>query len=231
MTRKLDFGKVHIMRLDEEMQTWLDQRNLGENSETPDTVCERNIITWLEHQADALRLDYLLAHSDDGITWGRRDGSKIISSHQYFKHVSPPLRMETLQQARLFGPSAELLLWRYGDRKYHARVIADMTSETDEAHGEWRKTEYFDEPQMLWGDTLEEEKSGFTLWREGAQGLRHALPWTLPSPQTPRTDRQLDRAGAEAPPCLYLRHYLADEPAARVYLSRLIGIAPYDLGV
>jgi CRISPR-associated protein (TIGR03984 family) len=167
---------------------------------------------WLTEQAKPLKAEtkqakpvLLLAHTDDGVIWGIVSDNKLALSSDVFPTVSPKLRPATLQQARLFGEHAELLIWREGAGKLQARWAEETAKDAVEPAPRLYM-EYFDESMLLWG-TQAEHCNGFTLWTEGAQGLRHALPW----PQTSQ------------PPCLVVRHYLAPgEASARVALSRLV---------
>lgn len=138
---------------------------------TPITVSDdfvRDPATWLTSQAKEHELDALLAHADDGVIWGRIAGETLVLSSSTFPHVSPPLRTLTLQQVRLFGQNAELLVWRDGDCVWQARLLDDR----DEDRQGW----CFNEEQLLWGDQIEDENLGFTLVTEGQEGLRHAVP-------------------------------------------------------
>ncbi len=191
----------------------------------------QNPAEWLQTQAQQHELKWLLAHSDDGVNWGRYDAerqklftsrgvldeqlaltperSPLLKELRQADAAIPALRVETLQQARLFAAHAELLLWRDGDQQFHARLIRD---ETDEAKADW--LDAFDEAQMLWGTHGIALPEGFTLLRDGAQGLRHAVPWLC------RMDSAVE--GKTTPPQLVVRHYLArNEDCARVALSRL----------
>lgn len=189
---------------------------------------------WLTQQAAALVTKvgitewYLLAHADDGVIWGRTENNNLLTSDQAIKDkyatLSPhdaaraeieaalrtcaPLRRETLQQARLFCEKAELLLWRDGDNRFHARLIRDAQNSEE---GEW--DDCFDEHQMLWGTHGLHLDSDFTLLRDGAQGLRHAVPLAS----------TLDTEGETTPPRLIVRHYINKQGFARVEASRLIG--------
>jgi CRISPR-associated protein (TIGR03984 family) len=155
----------------------------------------------LAEQAQAHGLRWLLAHADDGVIWGElRDGGLHLSGDA-FPQFSPPLRAVTLQQVRLFGPDAELLLWK-DDNGWQVRLIRDSA-------GEDRKC--YDESYLLWGDQQEQRRDGFVLVRQGKEGLRHALP--LPQ------ETQL-------PARLQVRHYLTYDPDGQAYIaySRLVGI-------
>jgi len=149
-------------------------------------------VAWLAQQAITYGLTTLLAHADDGVIWGRMVGGRLALSSDAFPKVSPRLRAVTLQQARLFGEQAELLVWRDGDGHWHGRLLDDNGTDL---RG-WR----FDEAQLQWGDHVEAEKDGFTLLAEGQEGLRHAVP-------LPAGDISFDPPGWH-PLCLRVRHYL-----------------------
>lgn len=193
----------------------------------------KEVAEWLTEQASAVAAKigtvdwYLLAHADDGVIWGRTASGNLITSEKAIndKHTAltpddaaraeveaalrtcATLRRATLRQARLFCKQAELLLWRDGDNFFHARLIRD--SQANEK-SDW--DEGFDEPQMLWGTDYISLPDGFTLWCDGAQGLRHAVP----SP--PATNSK----GASRPRGLIVRHYINKEGFASVVASRLV---------
>jgi CRISPR-associated protein (TIGR03984 family) len=170
-----------------------------------------NVADWLQAQAVAHDLQWLLAHADDGVIWGKLDDKgKLLISHSVAPDVSPPLRTETLQQARLFSEAGELLLWHDGENLWHARLIHPPTNgETPTL------TEAVDEMWILWG-THGEHCSGFTLVRDGAQGLRHAIPMELPL----NTKQEVEL------PRLWVRHYLQEDGNGftRIVASRLLGL-------
>lgn len=152
---------------------------------------------WLVKKASAHKLTTLLAHADDGVIWGRMVGEQLALSDDVFPEVSPPLRAITLQQARLFGKHAELLVWRDGDGQWRARLLDDTGTEQQG----W----CFNEPQLQWGDHEEGKKDGFTLVAEGQEGLRHAVP--LPAAQIP-FDSPKKKDDRWHPLRLGVRHYL-----------------------
>jgi CRISPR-associated protein (TIGR03984 family) len=169
---------------------------------------------WLQTQAATHELKWLLAHADDGVIWGKVENRSLLTSDTVAPEVSPPLRSETLQQARLFAEHAELLLWCDGDNQWHARLIRQP------ADGETPTfTDAIDEPQLLWG-THGEHRNGFTLLRDGAQGLRHAVPVELP----------LGQNHEAKPPRLWVRHYLQDDENGftRIVASRLVDLKEED---
>ena len=178
------------------------------------------VTDWLQAQMKALSLPLLLAHLTDGVTWGElQDGAALVTSHDALKNhpehsgAAPELRDKTLLQARAFSATAELFVWRADGKKFCARLLVEGAGPAREA---------IDEAQMLWGDRDEALPGGFTLWRDGAQGLLHALPH--PPCKITRKSGELI-----VPPLLAVRHYLADERTARIELSRLRGlIAPEE---
>lgn len=199
-------------------------------SSTPVADFDPNrLIGWLEGQAKAHKLKYLLAHADDGVIWGRvdKDGHLLtscdalrnakaketwdVSRLATAKISLAPLRLETLQQARLFATHAEIHVWQDGDGVWHGRLIRDVGK--GEAHM-W--LESFDEPQLLWGTHGTQLAYDFTLLEDGAQGLHHAVPMPLILDTAPAM------FGRIRPMQLLVRHYLSVEGLARIVASRLV---------
>lgn len=171
---------------------------------------------WLAAAGRAHGLRWLLVHADDGVIWGQCLSDDAVAPRLALQAALPTLRPETLQMARLFGPDAELLLWRDGGGAWHARLLRDVAGD-----GISTFQESFDEEQILWGDhgRVSGESDGVTFveMSDGAQGLRHTVPLA-------------DASGdhAERPLRLRVRHYVAedgdDSPSpgfARVVASRL----------
>lgn len=189
----------------------------------------KEIKVWLEERAKNYDLELLLAHADDGVIWGKIENNNLITSGEVIKktllaqtsqeqaeldaaiEVCPELMTITLQQARLFSENAELLLWRDGDNIFQARLIRDVQGDEKEAAA-WNES--LDESQMLWGTHGTPLSDGFTLLRDGAQGLRHAVPIPV----------KLDAKdkGKVSPLYLTVRHYINKEGFARVVASRLV---------
>lgn len=133
---------------------------------TVDDIFKEDLRNWLVDKSLKHNLLYLLAHADDGVIWGRIDkNSGFVNSGDFFKEVVVQLRPHTLQQARLFGPAGELLIWFDGE-KFSARLIADEQEKPDHA---------YEETHWLWGEGME-SRDNFTLMHEGRQGLHHAPP-------------------------------------------------------
>ncbi|WP_448542966.1 type III-D CRISPR-associated protein Csx19 [Roseiflexus sp.] len=161
---------------------------------------------WIVAQARKFGLRYLLAHADDGVIWGRIDGDGLHTSHG-IAPASPPLRTATLQQARIFGPPGEVLLWR-DDDGWRARLVADVSDNDDDILGE---------DHILSGNTVETVKDGFTLLHEGAQGMRHAVPIVITAEQLKHHQLRLR-----------VRHYITEneDGEASITLSRLVQLLP-----
>lgn len=158
--------------------------------------------------ANAADCDYLLAHAEDGVVWGRLDGGQIIIAGEV-----PPARLDAaiLWQCRMFGPDAEVLLWR-SEGVWHARKITDV-------HDTQRLA--LDETQMLWGTKgTPSTKQHFTVLEDGAEGLRHAVP-------IPIAADCFDNKANPRPARLLVRHYLEEDPqtgVSRIFLSRLVDV-------
>jgi len=163
-------------------------------------------ITWLIQQAKPDML--LLAHADDGVIWGR-----VITDHNNtlkfnFASHQVDLHNQTLIMARLFDADQEIFLWRVDEGEWRARRIQDGAGEA---------RDYFDEAQILWGDSeekpqAEKEPNNFVHLTEGAQGLRHAPPKELLSGAIKKHRAQLT-----------VRHYLQEENDwLQVAFSRLV---------
>ncbi len=152
---------------------------------------------------------WLLIHADDGVIWGRReaDGSLLLSSDVFdvksrYPSVAVELRTETLQQARVFGKTGEILVWRNGT-EFKAREIAD---------GEPTPEDAFEERHLLWGQGQPApSQQGFTLLVEGEQGPCHAVPVVVKDKRRP---------------ALKVRHYIDydSDGQAFICLSRLVDL-------
>jgi len=182
-------------------------------SEPVDDQFAANARGWLAGRMSDGR-PWLLAHADDGVIWGKRqkDGSLTLSGEVFndpdrFPSIAVDLDAETLQQARIFGPEGELLIWR-GDDGFYWRSIDDGPEPPDDAIEEWH---------LLWGmGERIAAQDGFSLLQEGQRGQRHAPPLDIDS--VPNADR----------PALKVRHYIAydKEDQAYIALSRLVKLAP-----
>jgi CRISPR-associated protein (TIGR03984 family) len=189
--------------------------NTGATCETVDemTSFADEPSKWLSRKMRTHKLKYLLAHADDGVIWGRLDGEDLITSHDVAPEYSPPLRVETLQTARIFTRVGELLVWRDEAGAWAGRLI---TEAMPGATAEW--TEAFDEQQVLWGTKAESRERGFTSMSDGSQGLFHVVPLNI----TGHFDEQT------RPLRLVVRHYLKadDYGFVRINASRLLSLLP-----
>lgn len=187
--------------------------SLDDDQERTKRWFETQAELWLKEQVKTGPL-YLLAHDDDGVIWGRfDDAGKLHLPGNLFAQegfVSAPLRAITLQQARLFGPAGELMVWRGEGGRWRGRVL------TDNPDGRGDRIE---ETHWLWGTSTHPPgpQDGFTLMRDGQQGLEHAVPIPLPDPE--QNGRRV---------ALKVCHYFAYDNHEQAYiaLSRLVNIEP-----
>lgn len=171
--------------------------------ESVDAAFEADPQAWMTKQAQPHGFRYLLTYGDDGVIWGCFNAAGLQLSSAAFSEVTVPLSAQTLQVARLFGAKAELLIWKR-DGGWAARLIED---------GAGADIESYSEKYWLWGTKDKEDPvGGFTLLREGKQGLLHAPPIS----GLGETDRV----------ALCVRHYIDydGEGQAYVSLSRLVGV-------
>ena len=129
---------------------------------------------WLEQNARR-DMAYVLAHTDEGVLWGRIENGQLHWAGDAFPELSLTFQLATLQQVRLFGPAGEVFIWRTPTGQFQARRLEDGATAPTQA-------DTFEDQQWLWG-TLgekgqENKELGFTLLVEGKQGLRHAPPIT-----------------------------------------------------
>lgn len=172
----------------------------------------RDPAAWLRGRAQAHALRWLLAFSDDGVTWGRLEGDRLITSSEAASQDSeaarlcPPIRATVLREARLFGPAAELLLWRDGDGYWYARLIEDTP---EDEPGTWE--EAIEEPRLLLGQPDRPLAHGFTLLSTGGRGLKQVVPVAV--------------ARGAPLPRLHVRQYVAPTGLARVVAARLVDLS------
>jgi CRISPR-associated protein (TIGR03984 family) len=165
-----------------------------------------NLQQWI--LGNATGCAYLLSHAEEGVIWGRFEKGKLVTSDMAFsERRMPKLRLATLWQCRMFGPRAEVLLWR-DDAAWRARRVSDTVDAAALA---------LDEAQMLWGDQVEERNQveRFTLVRDGAEELFHAVPCLLDNAVFSDDVRPLR---------LVVRHYVehGGDGLGRIVLSRLV---------
>ena len=189
-------------------------KQYGEPVSVDSTAFSADPRAWLaEYMSE--EMPWLLAHADDGVIWGKRqaDGELVLSSDVFddpveYPSIAVPLRAITLQQARVFGPAGELLIWRT-DESFAGRLISD---------GQIGLEELPDERHLLWhqGNPVKiDQQAGFALLREGQQGQRHAPP------VIPQGKRR---------PALRVRHYVDYDKEGQAYiaLSRLVNLEVGD---
>jgi CRISPR-associated protein (TIGR03984 family) len=166
-----------------------------------------DLIDWIESQCKGHKLKYLLAHADDGVIWGHFRTGKLSTSDAVLEQ-SPPLRLMTLQQCRIFGKDGEVLLWKTNNT-WNARFLIDPLNQE----------RIIEERQLLWGTHgKKREPEGFTCLKDGSQGLKHAVPFT---------EVELENDGKLTQPVRLVVHHFIDyddDGLARIALSRLVDL-------
>ncbi len=184
-----------------------------------EAVCDGYLAWLLGEQgaappSHATDLAWMLAHSDDGVTWGRcdQDAKTWILGHETAPEVSPPVRRETLQELRLFGDSAEVLIWR-GEEGWRGRVLRDTEPPTDRSD-ESNPLRPSDEHRILRGDHVVATcERGFTRVSDRT-GAEQVLPIVVS-----RNGLQARRAR------IHVRHYWEQDVvngAVRIAATRLV---------
>jgi CRISPR-associated protein (TIGR03984 family) len=185
-----------------ETRTWRTKKAQVYPEKLPETKFD--LYMWLEQNPPTAPV-YLLIHALDGVNWGRIDENGIKISHDVDRNIAPPLHPKTLQQVRIFNDSAEILLWRVGQH-WQQRILIEIDLPADS------QPMAFDETHLLWGTAAERQVDGFTLLADGAQGLRHIVPYI---PHILLNQRL----------ALQVRHYLEkyDNGIQYIAYSRLVG--------
>ena len=181
-------------------------------------VCEQ-VVAWLLGKRGSAPDDlgagfaWVLAHSDDGVTWGRCDveAGRWRLGHDAVPEVSPPIRPEALQELRLFGDGGEVLIWR-SDEGLHGRILEDAKG--DSPRDESDPLRPSDELRIVRGDRIRADAGGgFTRVTDGT-GAEQVLPVALDAAQLRQHKVRL-----------HVRHYWAqnaDDGTVRIAVSRLV---------
>lgn len=175
---------------------------------TVDTLQTADPLIWLNQTVFPEGV-LLLAHAVDGVNWGWSTGSGFLFSHDVAPKLAPVLHPETLQQLRVFTNAWECFFW-YDGQGWRQRLIEDDADGT--------VLSVIDEYHLLWGTQTEVRAQGFSVLADGAQGLRHVLPFATP-------DTLLTKRAA-----LSVRHYVGEHANGSQFiaLSRLSHVEVLD---
>lgn len=151
---------------------------------------------------------WLLCHCDDGVTWGRLEGSAWRLGSGVFPDLCPVPSEISVQELRVFSPSAEVLVWRTEDG-LRGRVLRD----SDPAVNDGPLAPH-DEDRLLLGERVGEFRDGFTRVGDGT-GAEQALPLHITEERSSSWPR------------LRVRHYFAREErtgCVRIVATRLVEV-------
>lgn len=185
-----------------------------------DSAACRPYLAWLlgENGADVPKeaggLVWALAHCDDGVTWGCYDAEAKAwqLGDRVAPQISPPIRLQTLQELRIFGEPGEALIWR-AEEGIRGRLLRETTpvSNRSDTSNPLRPS---DESRILRGDrVVASGEHGFTHIGDRA-GAEQVLPLTV-------TTKQLQAGQVR----LLLRHYYESDAgtgAVRIAATRLV---------
>lgn len=166
--------------------------------------------TWLNNQDG---FTYLLAHTFDGVIWGRYTSNGWQLSCDLKTPAFPELTQDSLLELRIFCAEEEIYVWR-DDTQFRMRNIKDNVPNPT------KKYEAYDEPQILWGTKgkMPKNQTTFVGLEDGTQGLVHYVPL----PELGDFD-----AGNKRPVSLWLRHYVQKDGntgLVNVVMSRLFDL-------
>jgi CRISPR-associated protein (TIGR03984 family) len=178
----------------------------------------RTYFNWIFGDAEPAgnhgRSVWLLAHSYDGVTWGRFDSDRQVwsLSSDPFPDLCPEITESNLIEMRLFGPYDETLIWRTDSEFAGRRLIDEPEADLESP------TRSDEEIRILLGDRmLSEPKNGFTLVGT-ASGAEQAVPMVC---------AQSDFENRRWPLRLKVRHYFIKDDetgAVRVAATRLVDV-------
>jgi CRISPR-associated protein (TIGR03984 family) len=178
--------------------------------------CQR-VLDWVtgdgEPIPDAGKLHWLLAHCQDGVTWGKLNtqNAQWQTSSKPFPNLCPPLSTGNLLELRVFGPETEILIWRVEDG-FKGRFLTDAP-EFDETSP--IKPAF--ENRILLGNRFEESENGFTRI-SSEDGRKQAVPLEC-------DPKELN--GTQWPLRLKVRHYFEQDDETgevRAAASRLVDV-------
>lgn len=152
--------------------------------------------------SDAHGVRFALAHCDSGVTWAYLDdaGAWTLGS-TVDPELCPHPTATSLHELRLFGATAEILIWQTDDGQLRGRILADKEPPTDSDD----PLSPFSESRRLRG-TAGEPRDGFIRYIDSG-GAEHLAPASFPQEFS-------------------VRHYLEQDPctgAVRIAATRLVG--------
>lgn len=169
---------------------------------------------------DTVGLVWALAHCDDGVTWGRRSGPGAPSwnfGNQFFPDVSPAIRRERLQELRIFGTDAEILIWRT-DSGLRGRMLRENDPPAGRNLSDPLRPS--DESRIVRGDRLiGTSESGFSRITDRT-GAEQVIPIEV-------SDQQLQKRSVR----LCVKHYYnqdGESGAVRIVATRLVKLTAED---
>jgi len=181
-----------------------------------ETKC-KEFLGWLlgEKEPSDLKaqLRWALLFCVDGVVWGRLEGGKWILSSMIFPEICPEPSAEKILEFRIFGPEAEILVWR-AENVFKGRLLKEEVERDIFLPAQ--------ETRVLLGNKLlEKSKGGFS--RVGSpEGREQVVPLECSFE---------DFKDGRWPLRLLLKHYFVrveETGALRVAVSRLVDVYKED---
>jgi len=149
----------------------------------------------------------------DGVIWGRLEDLKWKLSSEIFPEICPKPSEEKILEFRIFGPQAEILVWR-AEEAFRGRFLKD----------EKEKEPYtpLEETRVLVGNRLLEEARGGFSWIGSPEGREQVVPMECSFE---------DFKDGRWPLRLLLKHYFVQDEKTgglRVAVSRLVDVYKED---
>ena len=191
-------------------------------TERVDHTEKKTLRDWL--QSKMTDTSYLLAHADDGVIWGHLVDKQLVIARDVAEEladddqkrrllaVCPSLDWSTLWEARVFDENEMYHLWQSGEDWICTHYTNDTNKKND---AQAIFNDVIDEEQLTWGTPNRRyELEGFTVMRDGQQGLVHVVPLKV------KDNHRL---------WLRVRHYVKEDDNTgfnHITASRLLGLEP-----
>ena len=177
----------------------------------------QRVVRWLfegEELGVEWELKWALLYTTEGVVWMKYESGKWVSAVDEFSEIVPPLEEQYLVRAHIFGPEAEIRLWRRHDGLAAVSIVDDDSSDLPQ----WLRPA--DQRLLLFGNTvLDATESGFSLIATRS-GSRQVVPLPEESLQVSDNFRR---------PRLRVRQYFAQDPEYGLSIPQLTRLVDLEV--